>query len=123
LKRNDQITQHYNPGYGSLNTHCREHGKPHAFAFAPQIVLSCIFANSLEVAVSWNKQQFVLGSFTVRTSVLKSIPYLFGVQTLGLTKVSFDYLLLILGLLSNLNMVVFFWVFARCGRWCQDPRG
>ena len=32
-------------------------------------------------------------------------------------------LLLILGLLSNPNMVVVFWVFAQCGRWCKDPRG
>jgi hypothetical protein len=103
--------------------HCREHRKPHALPFASQIVLSCSFTNSLEVAVSWNKQQFVLGSLTVRTSLLKSVQYLFGVHTLGLTKVSFNCLLLILGLLTNLNMAVVFWVFAQCGRWWKDPRG
>ena len=32
------------------------------------------------------------GSFIVRTSVLKIIPCLFGLHTLGLTKVTFNYL-------------------------------
>jgi len=42
---------------------------------------------------------------------------------MGLTKVSFNYLLLVLGLLSTLNMVVVFWVFAKCGRGWKDPTG
>jgi len=37
-----------------------------------RVVLSCSFANSLEVTVSWNKQQLVIGNLTVRTSLLKS---------------------------------------------------
>jgi hypothetical protein len=71
MKRIDQITQHYIPGYGSLSTHCREHRKLHFHAFASKIVLSYSFANSLEVAVSWNKQQLVFEIFAVRISVLK----------------------------------------------------